>query len=247
MLLFTYGIIAFVSVMLSGMVLLVVKIPRNPLRLILAFSGAFLFAISLLHLIPELYQSGEANIGIWILAGFLVQLLLEYVSEGIEHGHVHLHAHEHEHDSHGHIRIPYGVVFGLCLHSLLEGMPLGIETDDPKIFPPFLTGIVLHNIPIAIAFTGLLLHMGHSKVKSFLLLGLFAVMTPLGMLASHFIGENLTGDLQPYFTAVTGVVVGIFLHISTTILFESTENHRFNAIKFVSILFGVAAAWLITR
>lgn len=244
--LFIYGLIAFVSIMLSGAILLAVKIPRNPMRLLLAFSGAFLFAMSLLHLIPELYESGKANIGIWILAGFLIQLLLEYVSEGIEHGHVHIH--EHDHHKHNHAaKIPFGVVFGLCLHSLLEGMPLGIETGNSKVFPPFLTGIVLHNIPIAIAFMGLLLHLGHSKVKAFLLLGLFALMTPLGMLASHFIGMQLQGDLQPYFNIVTAIVVGIFLHISTTILFESTENHRFNAMKFVSILFGAALAWLITH
>ena len=242
--LFTYGLIAFVSIMFSGAILLAIKIPRNPMRLLLAFSGAFLFAMSLLHLIPELYESGNANIGIWILAGFLIQLLLEYVSEGIEHGHVHIH--EHDHHKHNHAaKIPFGVVFGLCLHSLLEGMPLGIETGNSKVFPPFLTGIVLHNIPIAIAFMGLLLHLGHSKIKAFLLLGLFALMTPVGMLTSYFIGTQLQGDLQPYFNIVTGIVVGIFLHISTTILFESTENHRFNAMKFISILFGAAVAWLI--
>jgi zinc and cadmium transporter len=246
--LFSYGLIAFVSVLLSGMLLLVIKIPRNPLRLLLAFSGAFLFAMSLLHLIPELYEADSShNIGIWILAGFLIQLLLEYVSEGIEHGHVHLHAHDHDHDAHGHAKVPFGIVFGLCLHSLLEGMPLGVQSSDTDIFPPFLTGIVLHNIPIAIAFMGLLLHIGHSKTKAFLLLGLFALMTPLGMLASHFIGTQMQGDLRPYFNIVTAVVVGIFLHISTTILFESTENHRFNLYKFVSILIGVAAAWLLTH
>jgi hypothetical protein len=38
------------------------------------------------------------------------------------------------------------------------------------------------------------------------------------------------------------VVVGIFLHISTTILFESSENHRFNLIKFVVILMGAGFA-----
>jgi zinc and cadmium transporter len=67
------------------------------------------------------------------------------------------------------------------------------------------------------------------------------------MVASHFIGTQLQGDLAPYFSAVTGVVVGIFLHISTTILFESTENHRFNALKFATILLGVVAAWLLIR
>ena len=124
-------------------------------------------------------------------------------------------------------------------------MPLGIEAADAKVFPPFLTGIVLHNIPIAIAFMGLLLHLGHSKAKSFLFLGIFALMTPLGMVASHLIGGQLQGDLAPYFAAITGMVIGIFLHISTTILFESTENHRFNALKFGTILLGVFTAWLL--
>ncbi|HEU4718246.1 MAG TPA: hypothetical protein VFU15_10445, partial [Bacteroidia bacterium] len=100
-----YGIIAFASVMLSGLTVLAVKIPKNPMRLLLAFSGAFLFALSLLHLIPELYRTEHFNAGIWILAGFLVQLLLEYVSQGIEHGHVHLHEHAHGH-GHGKTKIP---------------------------------------------------------------------------------------------------------------------------------------------
>ena len=39
MVLLNYGLIAFVSVLLSGALLLAVKIPRNPMRLLLAFSG----------------------------------------------------------------------------------------------------------------------------------------------------------------------------------------------------------------
>src|ERR1700751_3752838 len=106
MTLFLYGLIAFVSVVLSGALLLVLTIPRNPMRLLLAFSGAFLFAISMLHLIPELYASKAANVGMWILIGFLIQLLLEYVSQGIEHGHVHMHGADHSHEQVHNAKIP---------------------------------------------------------------------------------------------------------------------------------------------
>jgi hypothetical protein len=41
------------------------------------------------------------------------------------------------------------------------------------------------------------------------------------------------------------VVVGIFLHISTTILFESSNNHRFNIIKIATVLGGAATAVLL--
>jgi hypothetical protein len=36
------------------------------------------------------------------------------------------------------------------------------------------------------------------------------------------------------------IVIGIFMHISTTILFESTESHRFNLAKGVAALVGIA-------
>jgi hypothetical protein len=41
------------------------------------------------------------------------------------------------------------------------------------------------------------------------------------------------------------IVVGMFLHISTTIIFEASENHRFNLVKLLSIIVGVTLAILI--
>ena len=238
-----YGVIVFASVFVSGILLLLVKFSRQFMKILLAFSGAFLFAMSMLHLIPEVYLSGGAKIGIWILAGFLIQLLLEFISEGIEHGHVHNHD-DHHHDK---SRLPVGIIGGLCFHSLLEGMPLGVQPESDAVFTPFLTGIVLHNLPVAAAFMALLLHHGNSKTVSALWLCVFALMSPLGMLIAHFIGAQMTGDLQPYFDVVTAVVIGIFLHISTTILFETSDNHRFNKVKFITIILGMTAAWLITK
>jgi zinc and cadmium transporter len=240
--------------------MLLVRIPRSPLRLLLAFSGAFLFGLSLLHLIPELYEHSNHNVGIWIVVGFLIQVLLEYMTSGLEHGHDHHHTHEeelqthtdhahtHKEHTHSHLRhiVPIGVLVGLCLHAFLEGMPLGTSVAADSLFPPFVLGIVLHNIPIAIAFVGLMLHLKLPKKRVVLNLALFSVMTPCGMVASYLIGQQLTGGLSPYFQAITAVVVGIFLHISTTILFESSENHRFNALKFFIILLGVGTAWLVT-
>ena len=64
---------------------------RLPRKLLLAFSGAFLFTLSLVHLIPEVYAQGGTGVGVWVLGGFLLQLVLELFSEGLEHGHVHVH------------------------------------------------------------------------------------------------------------------------------------------------------------
>ena len=225
----------FLSVIASGVSVLFINISSKSLKLFLSFSGSFLFAVSVLHLIPEIYQSGTPNIGIFILIGFFAQILLEFFSEGIEHGHIHIHAHDHK----THV-FPYAMMIGLSIHSFLEGMPLAdLSTEAHQ---SLLTGIVLHNIPIAIALMTMLLQSHISKSKALIWLFVFAFITPLGTLTSHAIGTNVIGNFSAYFDRIMAVVVGIFLHISTTILFESSENHRFNLLKFLVILMGAGFA-----
>ena len=38
------------------------------------------------------------------------------------------------------------------------------------------------------------------------------------------------------------IVIGIFLHISTTILFESSEGHKFSSQKILAIIVGSVIA-----
>jgi zinc transporter ZupT len=139
------------------------------------------------------------------------------------------------------------MITGLCVHALLEGMPLGLKGDYEGFLPPFLTGIVLHNVPIAITLMIILMHAGATKLKASMILLLFAAMGPAGMLLTYFAGITLTEEWTSVYNAIIGVVIGIFLHISTTILFEASENHKFNAIRFISILAGVLTAWILVH
>ena len=41
------------------------------------------------------------------------------------------------------------------------------------------------------------------------------------------------------FGALNGVLVGILLHISTTILFETADGHDFNGRKLLTVLAGL--------
>ena len=68
---------------------------------------------------------------------------------------------------------------------------------------------------------------------------LFALMSPLGSFSG-----SLFADLVEFHNEIMAVVIGIFLHISTTILFESSEGHKFNSKKIFSILLGAAIAYL---
>ncbi|RZL16038.1 MAG: hypothetical protein EOO62_02435, partial [Hymenobacter sp.] len=88
------------------------------LKPLLAFSGAYLFTLTITHLLPEaltLLPDAPQRVGYWVLAGFFGQLLLEVLSQGIEHGHVHAP------DAAQQGRVPLLLVMALVVHSLLEG------------------------------------------------------------------------------------------------------------------------------
>ena len=211
----------------------------NKLKLLIAFSGAYLLSITALHLLPEVFTGDDLGVyfGSFILVGFFIQVMLEYLSGGIEHGHTHTHR------SAG---LPVGLMIGLCLHAFLEGMPLGGGDADhthdghthshSHVVEPLLLGIVLHKYPVAMVFLSMLLNSDLSKYKAFGLLAVFAAMAPLGTLLS---GVEVIGQ---YHRQSLAIVIGIFLHVSTTILFESSEGHRFNAYKMMAIAAGLALA-----
>ena len=225
----TYALLIF-SVFAAALTVLWVK-PSDPnkLKLLIAFSGAYLLSITALHLLPEVFTGDDgAYFGSFVLVGFFIQVMLEYLSGGIEHGHTHTHR------SAG---LPVGLMIGLCLHAFLEGMPLGGgDAGDSHThgLEPLLLGIVLHKYPVAMVFLAMLLNSGLAKAKAFGLLAVFAAMAPLGTLLS---GVEMVGQ---YNRESLAIVIGIFLHVSTTILFESSEGHRFNAYKVVAIAAGLA-------
>lgn len=229
-------IILFVSAFIGGSLIFLIKSNLNKkLKLLLSFSGAYLFSITVLHLLPDVYSTGDPYVGLFILAGFGFQIFLEQFSEGIEHGHIHVHQH------HG-MAFPFGIMISLSLHAFLEGMPLVDLSVGNHHEHTLLYGIALHHIPAAFALTSVLYQ---SKVKKFnviLMLILFAAMTPLGSMTSNVLQSQSIGMISNYFNYMMGIVIGIFLHISTTILFESNVDHRFNFYKMIAIVIGASLA-----
>ena len=55
---------------------------KKNIKLLLAFSGSFLLSITVMHLLPEIYEGGNHFIGIYIMFGILFQIILEFFSKG---------------------------------------------------------------------------------------------------------------------------------------------------------------------
>jgi zinc transporter ZupT len=198
---------------------------KNNLKLLLAFSGSFLLSLTVMHLLPTLYEAHNSSVGLFIMLGILFQIILEFFSKGAEHGHVHGHEKM--------FKMPWLLFISLCIHALLEGFPVSHQHE-------LALGIAIHHFPIAIILTTFFVNAQLNKKAIFLFMISFAIMTPLGTLLS-----DIFPFLNDYYTEITAVVIGILFHISSTIIFESSEGHKFNIAKVSMIVLGIVLAYFI--
>jgi zinc and cadmium transporter len=238
-------LILFTIALAAGLVAFYVpKINEGSYKLLLVFAGSYLFSITIIHILPELFHasSDPGYIGIFVLVGFFLQQSLEFFSSGVEHGHIHTHDKGHSHAESS----AWIVLVALFAHSFLEGgllaHPRTIEHHHDS--NTLLWGIALHKAPEAFALMSVLLCEVKAKWKALMLLTIFALASPLGLYFSNYLLVNDWMSSQA-FTFLFAVVSGNFLHISTTIVFESSLDHKFNAKKMgvavVAALLAVVA------
>ncbi|GGH75281.1 ZIP family metal transporter [Phaeocystidibacter marisrubri] len=228
----TASIIFFLSVWVG---VLIAKVIRKQVKvgtsMLLAFSGSFLFSVSVLHLIPELYGHNHSHLpGLLMLAGFISQFLMDFLSRGVEHGHTHS----------GDVMkgiLPIGIFAGLFIHAFMEGLPT-FGMNDVSL-RGFVIAVALHKIPVAIVLYVLLKEASIPPIRLWLSILAFSLMAPLGSLTI-----SVLPVLQEWTTQISAFVIGIFLHVSTTILYESSKDHKFNVRKLVVVILGALLGWL---
>jgi len=231
-------IITFLAVILGyGVAIYLRPKKKINIKLLLAFSGSFLLSLTVLHLLPELFSnanpvdnhSHKMPLGVYIMLGILLQIILEFFSKGAEHGHVHVHT-DQNNEVHN---IPWVLFISLCFHALLEGFPINANHN-------LAYGIAIHHFPIAIILTTFFINAKMNKTTIFLFMLGFALTTPIGTLLS-----NQLAFANHFSKEITAVVIGILFHISSTIIFESNEGHKFNLAKISMIVLGFVLACVI--
>lgn len=223
----------FLLPLLAGGAVRTMHPPPGAMKVLLAFSGAFLLGVVVLHMLPELYLEAGAGIGLWLMGGFLLQVMLAFFSHGVEHGHMHVHR-DHA--------LPWVMLASLSIHSFVEGLPFA----DPDIHGdlPFLLGVLLHKMPMAVALAAVLWRSAAGPAANWLALVAFSAAAPLGILSGHGLGDGLGRE---FLHRALAVAIGMLLHISTTIIFEGAPEHRFNAGRFAAVVCGIALALLLAH
>lgn len=229
-------ILPFIAVLLGAGAAMLFKFPTaGRMKLLLAFSGAFLLSAVASEFLPEIYATGDNTYAAYLMAGVFLQIILEFFSKGAEHGHLHIHKDV--------TTFPILLFGSLCLHAFLEGMPLqdGHGHDHSHNHGiGMLYGIAIHKIPIAFILTSFLLNSKFATYKTVLIILFFAVMSPLGSLAAG----NIV-FLQDVMLPIKAIVAGIVLHVSTTLILEASENHKFNLAKIVVMILGGVLGFLL--
>ena len=216
------------AVFVGFLIVLIVKPrQRHYFKLFLAFSGAFLLSLTVFEMLPDIFEhtTNAKRAGVFVMIGISLQIFLEFFSNGAEHGHVHTRSNSKI--------FPWLLLVSLSIHAFLEGFP--INNHGPLIY-----AIVVHKIPIAIILSSFLIKSQIGKGKVIFFLVLFSLMTPLGSYVS-----DIMPVFKTYENEISALVVGIFLHISTTILFETSEDHKFNITKLLIIIVGLFTAYLV--
>ena len=221
-------LLPIISVAIGFFIVILLKPEKKSnLKLLLAFSGAFLLGITIFEMLPEIFHNhkNSKTISLFIVLGILLQICLEFFSKGAEHGHVHINDKEN--------KFPWVLFISLSVHSIIEGSPLAHHGH-------ILYGIVVHKIPVVIVLTTFFLKSDLKNWTIAVFLILFSLMTPLGTYLNNEIPV-----LSEYSSHLMAMAVGIFLHISTTIIFESSDNHKFNLVKLMVISSGLIGAYFI--
>ncbi|MDR2122336.1 MAG: zinc permease [Flavobacteriaceae bacterium] len=208
---------------------------------LLMFSAGFLLAIIVLDMFPSLYSGKGMNAGIWIIIGVGLQLVLESLSKGIEHGHVHPHKHGIN------AVIPFSVMCGLFIHSFLEGTPIEAQHihhthtgHEHAGHSNILWALSIHKVSESIVLATFLFSLNIKKIYTLSILFLFAISAPVGAYFGSFLSFE-------FYFPVLGIVAGILLHISSVIIFESNEKHNLNWQKLIFVFGGMLTGYLITQ
>ncbi|MCC6186025.1 MAG: ZIP family metal transporter [Chitinophagaceae bacterium] len=228
------NILLFLVSFLAGLLAMRVRlVDDQKMNMLLAFSGSFLLSITFLHLIPETIEDQGHKAGLYILIGFFLQLLIQRFTHGVEHGHSHIHSHNH------HIPL-VSILGGLGIHALMEGFPLGFNYRMPQTDTSLYFAVAIHKLPEIIIVATMIRATNGKGIRSWGLLLLFALLTPLASVLASYLGSkyfaisNILGIMIP-------IVAGAFIHIATTIFYESgTKQHTLTNQKIVAIVLGVA-------
>lgn len=268
LLLTLYCALIFAAALSGGWLPFLFRLTHVWLQLIMSFVGGAMLGVSLLSLLPHaFYEFDEAIFPAvrWLLGGFLAMFFLERAfhfhhhdapqqpgecaHEPHEH---HEHAHHHSHGAEPRRLTWTAALFGLLLHSLIDGMTLAasvIATAEHE-GARWLAGaavfgaIFLHKPFDSLTLGSLMLVAGQSPRSRHLVNFCYALAVPTGAALAYLGVEHEVAGMH-LLGPLLAMAAGAFLCIATSDLLPELQFHSHDRAKLsAALLLGILAAGL---
>lgn len=227
----------FVSTLTGGFVALR---NRSRMHLLLGFTAGVILGVVAFDLLPEVFDLAGRSPGdppvamIAFAAGFLALHLVERSSA------LH-HSHEREYGDHRHPHVGVISALGLCAHSFMDGLSIGLGFQAGNAIGVVVAlAVIGHDFADGLNTVGIVLAHGNTTRRSKLLLGLDAVAPLLGALCTLFFHVS-THVLMLYL----GFFAGFLLYLATADILPEAHSRNPSRLTFVCTLVGVGAMWAI--
>ena len=238
----------------------VLRVTHNRIQLTMAFVSGLILGVAVFHLLPHAIASipGEESVELaasWMMAGLVASLVLLYFFEHHEHDFSDEHADAHQHGQGKGQRLHalglFGIVFGLSVHAITEGVALSsairieLQHSGPGAagLGAFIA-ILLHKPLDSFSIASTMQANGYSaRARQLVNLG-FALLCPLAALATWWASGTL-GDAE---ALVLGCALafstGVLLCIALSDLIPEIHFHSHDRLALASVfLVGIAIAW----
>jgi zinc transporter 1/2/3 len=155
-----------------------------------------------------------------------------------EHPPILMKSHPHAH-SHGIRSITF--VLAISIHSIVEGLALGVQKDNTKVTSLFLS-LMVHKLIVAFS-VGLQLARTHAHALRWVIASIFiiSVITPLGALIGMFVQHApLDAQVRDILVLICqGIAVGTFIYVTFfEVLIHERDNEHPNLLKILFMIIG---------
>lgn len=234
-----FSLLTFVSTLTGGLLALKNK---ERLHYIMSFTAGVLIAVCFFDVLPELFKvtyENKLNLTLGLLAivvGFLVIHILEKLA--IIHAN-----HEDEYATHKHPTVGLIGASGLSIHSLLDGVGIGLGFHV-SIHVGFAVAlaVIAHDFSDGLNTVTLMLASKNSTKKSIVLLLIDAIAPILGAL-STFLFTIPLNLLQIYL----GFFAGFLLYIAASDLLPEAHSRHNSWIMIALTILGTVLIFVATR
>jgi zinc and cadmium transporter len=235
-----YVLGVFLAAVLGGALPLLRAWRHNHLHVFVAFGAGVFLGAFFLHLLPDVMRAGSPTLASGLmLTGFLAVLAIERVL--LRH-----HAFScPDGCPHRHAIVGISSFVGLSAHSLTAGLALGVTVVAPSLGTVIFIAIIAHKATAAFSLATVFRLSNLGLRPALLLLGTFALMTPLGALLAVPLYEQLRGARL---VIPTALAAGTFLYVATMdLLPEAFHEGEYRVAPFVAVVAGILVMFVIAQ